>query len=285
MSKLSGALKALINASHARPGTVPAPKQIAVVYDEIATDAISRNVGIPAWLTLGTAATMTMNSPESLLELHRVATARSGSTQKVYVAELMREVGLKCISFNGIPRTINCLGAFYAGLPPEISSALSKSPTRVVNESNINSTLQRGASLWKSIYHPFDEKLTDKLAQSHPDLPVYIHEAHYSALLSDPPKQSPDLPRIGRVLTSMVAIACLRTQTGVGPQVLSHIFGLRKAYEDGSFRSEGEQNIEGGKWLASDDGGIWMLESVDRIVSAIGQGMGTTFAPGLRSKL
>jgi hypothetical protein len=280
MSKLSGALKALINASHARPGTLPAPKHIATVYDGIATDAVSKNVGLPAWLTLSTAATMTMNSPDSLLELHRVATASGSQRQKVYAAELMREVGLKCISFNGIPRTINCLGAFY-----DISSLLSRLPTRNYNESNINSSLRRGTGLWKSIYDPFDEKLTEKLAQSHPDLPVHIHEAHYSNLLSDPPKGSPELPKVGRVLTSMVAIACLRTQTGVGPQVLSHVFGLRKAYEDGSYKSEGEQEVEGGRWLASNDGGVWMLEYIDKIVGALSQGMGTTFAPGLRAKL
>jgi hypothetical protein len=285
MSKLSGALKALINASHARPGTLPAPKHIATVYDGIATDAASKNVGLPAWLTLSTAVTMTMNSPDSLLELHRVATASSSQRQKVYAAELMREVGLKCISFNGIPRTINCLGAFHAGLPADISSLLSKSPTRNYNESNINVSLRRGSGLWKSIYDPFDEKLTEKLAQSHPDLPVHIHDAHYSNLLSDPPKGSPELPKVGRVLTSLVAIACLRTQTGVGPQVLSHVFGLRKAYEDESYKSEGEQPVEGGKWLANNDGSVWMLELVDKVVGALSQGTGTTFAPGLRAKL
>jgi hypothetical protein len=48
-----------------------------------------------------TAATMTMNSPESLLELHRLATS-GAKEQSVYAAELMREVGLKCIGFNGV---------------------------------------------------------------------------------------------------------------------------------------------------------------------------------------
>ena len=44
-----------------------------------------------------------MNSPESLIELHQLASSASNETeQAVYAAELMREVGLKCISFNGV---------------------------------------------------------------------------------------------------------------------------------------------------------------------------------------
>jgi hypothetical protein len=91
---------------------------------------------------------------------------------------------------------------------------------------------------------------------------------------------------VGRVLTSIVAVACLRSQTGVGPQVTSHVFGLRKAYEDGSANAEGETNVEGGEWLASDEGNMWLLKSVDTIVEALGDGKGSTFAPGIvKSKL
>lgn len=80
------------------------------------------------------------------------------------------------------------------------------------------------------------------------------------------------------MLTSVVAISCLRAQTGVGPQVTSHVFGLRKAFDDGS--AEGEDVVKGGKWLAGEEGNTWILESVDGIVEALGQGKGTSFAPG-----
>ena len=81
-------------------------------------------------------------------------------------------------------------------------------------------------------------------------------------------------------------MSCLRSQTGVGPQVTSHVFGLRKAYEDGSANAEGEVAVEGGEWLASDEGNQWLLNSVDTIVEALGQGNGSTFAPGMiKSKL
>ena len=288
MSKLSEALKTLIHAPHASPGPVPASKQVSAVYDQIAQDASSKGVGLPAWLSFSTATTMTMNSPDSLLALYQSATAAREKAKKIFAAELMREVGLKCISFNGIPRTINCLGAFHAGIPTEISSALSRTPTRSLARSNADSTRARGLSLWKSIYHPLDTKLTDKLSQSHPDLPVHIHEAHYGMLLSSPESSTgSDVrhPRVGRVLTSIVAIAALRAQTGVGPQVLSHIFGLRKAYADGTHQAAGEEVVDGGEWLASDEGSTWLLESIDSIVRAISGGKGTTFAPRLRAKL
>jgi hypothetical protein len=68
--------------------------------------------------------------------------------------------------------------------------------------------------------------------------------------------------------------------------VTSHIFGLRKAYEDGSYAADGEQEVKGGEWLASNEGNMWILKSVDAIVEAIGGAPGgTTFAPGIRSKL
>jgi len=226
---------------------------------------------------------MTMNSPESLTELHKLAAASKSNKEAVYAAELMREVGLKCISFNGIPRTINCLGAFRASLPSSITSGMSTTPSRQPSRSNVDSIISRGLWLWKSIYDPFDSKLIDKLAQSHPDLPVHILNSHYGSLLSDFPKT--EGAKVGRVLTSVVAVACLRAQTGVGPQVTSHIFGLRKAFEDGSFKAEGEEEVQGGEWLASDDGNAWLLRSVDEIVESISGGMGTSYAPGYKSKL
>lgn len=45
---------------------------------------------------------MTMNSPESLLVLHRMASKDGNEEAAVSNAELMREVGLKCIGFNGV---------------------------------------------------------------------------------------------------------------------------------------------------------------------------------------
>ncbi|PSK35964.1 hypothetical protein B9Z65_5779 [Elsinoe australis] len=281
MSKLSPALKSLINAPFARPGAVPAPKNIKAVYEQLAKDAASKNVGVPAWLSIATATTMTMNSPDSLLTLHTVASPHHPSGP-VTAAALMREIGLKCIGFNGVPRTINMLNAFRAGLPSDVTSQLPTKPTRTPTSSNIDAFNARGFALWKSIYRPFDEKLYDKLADSHPDLPVHILHSEYGALFADPPGHAEAGAKVGRVLTSIVAVACLRSQTGVGPQVLSHVFGLRKAFEDGSFKAQGETEVQGGEWLAGDEGGQWLLETTDRLVEALGQGQGSSFAQGIK---
>ncbi|OGE54736.1 hypothetical protein PENARI_c005G06776 [Penicillium arizonense] len=282
MSKLSASLKALINAPAARPSTVPAPANITSVYQKIQQTAQAKQISQPSWVALSTAATMTMNSPESLTALYNLASTTT-PTQSLETAELMREVGLKCISFNGIPRTINCLGSFRASLPETIIAQLSHTPTRGPTPENITGISQRGHALWDSIYRPFETKLYDKLSESHPDLPVHILHANYGALLSDPVRERAGGTSAGRVLTSIVAVACLRAQSGVGPQVTSHVFGLRKALEDGSWVGDVEGEA-GAKWLASDEGNLWILESVDAIVGAIGNGEGSNFAPG-RAKL
>lgn len=109
--------------------------------------------------------------------------------------------------------------------------------------------------------------------------------SEYGALFSDPEEVGQATgAKVGRVLTSIIAVACLRAQTGVGPQVISHVFGLRKAFEDGSYKAEGEFEVPGGEWLASEEGNLWLLKSVDSIVEALSEGRGTTFAPGM-SKL
>ncbi|KAJ5407620.1 hypothetical protein N7509_001503 [Penicillium cosmopolitanum] len=274
MSKLSPTLKALISSPAARPSTVPAPAHITSVYQAIRQTAITKRLSEYSWLALSAAATMTMNSPESLAALYRLGATSSGPVQ---TAELIREVGLKCISFNGIPRTINCLNAFKADLPDSVSSKLSTTPTRAPVPTNITSITCRGISLWDSIYHPYERKLYNKLADSHPDLPIHILNSHYGSLLSDPVRSTG--AQVGRILTSIVAVSCLRAQSGVGPQVTSHVFGLRKALEDGTWSTDIETE-EGARWLASDEGNTWILNSVDSIVEAIGNGHGSNFAPG-----
>jgi hypothetical protein len=45
---------------------------------------------------------MTMNSPESLVQLHKLVSESRSKEESVYLAELIREIGLKCIGFNGV---------------------------------------------------------------------------------------------------------------------------------------------------------------------------------------
>ncbi|KAK4153969.1 hypothetical protein C8A00DRAFT_14845, partial [Chaetomidium leptoderma] len=279
MSKLSPSLKALINAPFARPGQAPAPRHIRDVYTRIAHEARERKYGERPWVTLSVTATFTLNSPASLLILHDLA---SSSLSPLTTAQLIREIGLKCISFNGIPRTINCLGAFKTGIAHHdwatTTSLTTTSPSRAVTSSNVDAVTARGRALWKSIYTPLDEKLEARLAESHPDLPVHILGSHYGPLLADPPPPGHHHHHhhhhhpVGRSLTSVVAISCLRAQTGVGPQVLSHVFGLRKGVEQGLHlqefgggldSKEAEAEAEGVERLAEEEGCEWLLRSVD----------------------
>lgn len=289
MSKLSEAVKALINAAHAKPGYTRAGAHTKPALERFASDAHEKMIGLPAWVTISTAVSATMNCPEAMTQVFHLANAHSPRSRPqrtpVQNAELVREVGLKCISFNGIPRTINTLGAFRASLPEDVASSLSTTPTRDLTPANLETRKVDGLALWDSVYLGFERELLDRLARSHPDLPVHIINGHYSNLLSNPRDATSRSEPVGRVLTSLVAVACLRAQTGVGPQVVSHLFGLRKAYEHGDASAEGEQPVEGGEWLASNNGNLWLLESIDKLVHAIGGDEGTTFAPGIRPKL
>lgn len=304
MSKLSEGLKALINAPFARPGYTKPASNIRSIFQQLSQDAQSRGVGTPAWVTFSTATAMTMNSPEAMRAITTVASSPNDASSpkpgnnlsEVQTAELQREVGLKCISFNGIPRTINVLGAFVNSLPaPTLEALKNRKPGREFSSGNIDQRKTDGLGLWDSVYYGFERKLLSKLADSHPDLPVHIINSHYANLLSNPQSfgaQSQTCPVdpqlvVGRVLTSIVAIACLRAQTGVGPQVVSHVFGLRKAYERGDAEADGEVEVEGGKYLSTEEGNRWLLESIDEIARAIGAGAeselkgGTSFAPGI----
>lgn len=275
MSKLSNSLKALINAAHAKPDMLRAPPNIRKTFARIAESAQAKKVGLPAWVTISTATTMTLNSPASLVELYHLTQSLPNPPPGPQAIELIREVGLKCISFNGIPRSINCLGAFREGLPQDVVSQIPAPPTRALKPENLEERLKNGWNLWASVYTPFENKLYEKLGASHPNLPVHILNAHYGTLLANPPTPASSV-NVGRILTSLVAIACLRSQTGVGPQVVSHCFGLRKAYADGT----AEKDVEGGEWLATDEGNQWILNAIDEIVQALTEGAGTTFAPG-----
>lgn len=133
---------------------------------------------------------------------------------------------------------------------------------------DIHALYKRGRGLWDAIYEPHSQKLVDKLAASHPDLPVHILNSHYGPLLSDPAVKIPEGSYLlGRVLTSVIAIAGLRAQTGVGPQVTSHVFGLKKALLPGG-GDDGKQ-LQGQEWLTTDEGVTWILESVDEIGSVL----------------
>ncbi|SCZ89559.1 BZ3500_MvSof-1268-A1-R1_Chr1-1g01257 [Microbotryum saponariae] len=315
--KLSQSLKTLIGSSAARGAPLPAPSTASLdrLFAELRSSAKGKGVGSNTWLTLSVSRTVlasiwrtwgyssipgmsfrciqsatltTLNSPDSLKHLYTFATKDATEVDQVRTAALMREVGLKCISFNGIPRSINNLAALRSAVPASIQERLGTTPTREPKDPSTVSS--RAKALWNSIYDPQSTKLLSILSASHPDLPVHILNSHYGALLADPPVQSSSpgesTSTVGRILTSLIAISCLRAQGGVEPQVISHVFGLRKA----SFEEEAKKELgEGGEWLTSEDGAQWCIDWVDRIVDEVARGEGPTFATrpqgGLKAKL
>lgn len=153
---------------------------------------------------------------------------------------------------------------------------------QVTPENVVFKTKTQALALWNNVYEPHSTKLLAKLAESHPDLPVHILSSHYGPNLSDPAAAASQ-GKIGRVLTSVVAVACLRAQQGVSPQVASHIFGLRNSLLPNS-GAELEPRVEGVEFLTSDEGAMWVLNEVDRIVAVVAEGQ-TSFAGPRKSKL
>lgn len=124
-------------------------------------------------------------------------------------------------------------------------------------------------TLWDDIYQPLSDKLIDILGQSHPDLPIFIIDAEYGPLFAPPSMftstQAPSW-EVNRLRTSLVAIAGLRAQGGVGPQVTSHIWGLLKAKKS---IAQDDPHKSGLEWLASEEGAEWAVRIIDRLCLAV----------------
>lgn len=315
--RLSPAVKALISAPHARGSALPCPdiSRLTATLDTIRSKGESGGISVPSWLTLSTAALVTSNSPATLCQLYSYAVKRTDGEEvrkRVEAAAVIRESALKCISFSGIPRasretfplasadTIDhqrthgfssiCSTGCHRAVGHHAPSVSRTPRTLYVLEgltrseystTNIDASNARGRGLWDAIYEPHSTKLLQKLSDAHPDLPIHILTSHYSNLLSDPFGSSPTGgAKVGRVLTSVVAMACLRAQTGVSPQLTSHVFGLKKALLEGG-GADGETALPGQEWLTSDKGVEWILESTDAISELVGEGQ-VSFASPMR---
>ncbi|KIY49549.1 hypothetical protein FISHEDRAFT_65489 [Fistulina hepatica ATCC 64428] len=230
------------------------------------------------WLTLMTSSLVTVNRPTTLGHLYRFVTrdvpedagTRIGDVgHSVNKAALMREAAMKSTIFIGVPRVILSLAALHEALDEDVRAALRKHSRRTDTPESIESTLTRGRALWDSIYAPHQDKLHDKLGGYHPDFIAFILLS-YGSVLSPLPgatKQyddvsgadDPDQGNLSRALGSVVGTACLRAEGRVGPQLISHVFGLLKA------RYEPNLNEED-KWLSSDEGTEWVVRTVDEVL-------------------
>ena len=71
---------------------------------------------------------------------------------------------------------------------------------------------------------------------------------------------------LSRVMTSVVGSACLRAEGGVGPQLTSHVFGLLKGR---AAQGQGYEINEEDRWLATDEGTEWVINTVDSILDVV----------------
>ncbi|KAJ8607722.1 hypothetical protein MRB53_040110 [Persea americana] len=205
-----------------------------------------------------------------------------------HIAEVVRETCLKCIAFNGIPRTINVLKGFVKQAKIDCGKRLAERPSnRQTTARNIKAKHDLDQS-----YGPAYTILSRRSSRKALLTVILICRSSsttiYSVLLANPPQKTTwPAPPLGRVLTSVAAIAALRAQTGASQQVISHVRGLQQAYSStprrleqgnltaGPLLSE-EDDIEGGEWLASDQGCIWLLSWVDQICFAFRDDQGHT---------
>lgn len=86
----------------------------------------------------------------------------------------------------------------------------------------------------------------------------------YGAALAPLPGGTEVQGNLSRALTSVVGVACLRAEGGVGPQLTSHVFGLLKA------RAAEDLSPED-RWLSSDAGAEWVIRTVDTVLDALAE--------------
>ncbi|KAJ7781424.1 hypothetical protein B0H16DRAFT_1404841 [Mycena metata] len=268
------------------PATLPAPpiSKLHAVLTNTYRGARERNAET-AWLVLTACTLTTVNRPSTMAQLYRfvkpdtTSDADSRSTgasatlaEAVNRAALIREAVLKSVIFVGVPRVILSFAAFNEALDPDVKAALRSKSHRDATSENIESTVERGKALWRSIYTPHAEKLHDKLGSYHPDFIAFIIQSYGSVLAPMPgglksfsdssSVTDPDQGNFSRTMGSVVGIACLRAEERVVPQLTSHVFGLLKArYVEGKSEEDA--------WLATDEGTEWVIRTVDDIVDVV----------------
>lgn len=155
----------------------------------------------------------------------------------------------------------------------ELSSSLPTEPRRKLSGEDIAPVQKAAKDMWDDIYHPHHDKLIKILGHSNPDLPVFILDGEYGPLFSPPNTfrkgaKAEDAPswEVNRLRTSLVAIAALRAQGGVGPQVTSHVWGLMKAEPS---IAENDPHKKGLTWITSEEGALWTVESVNALSEVV----------------
>jgi len=91
----------------------------------------------------------------------------------------------------------------------------------------------------------------------------------------------PDQGNLSRAMGSVVGIASLRAEGGVGPQLISHTFGLLKARND----ADAELHSPEDKWISSDEGAEWIVKIVDEVLDGVAAEDGVEDRPLPKAKM
>ena len=260
-----------------KPGPAPRSDILAALFERIASDAGRKGIGWGEWLSISTVTLFTLDSPGSLRFMHRFVMHDGDKlrplAERVERACLMREAGLECIGFIGIPKTINNLAVIRGEVDKdtELAGALPAAPRRVMDGAGFERARAAGNWLWENIYQEKSERLKEVLSHSHPDLGVYIINHEYGPLFSPPHKYSAEPTEepsweVNRLRTSLTAMSSLRAQGGVGPQVTSHVYGLLRARQYLAATDETRRGLE---FLTTLEGAQWVLETVDEICRVV----------------
>lgn len=118
----------------AHPSPTPKLSSVTQHFQNLQAEAKQNGIGWGEWIAIATATLFTLNNPGSLQALHRLAAGeKAGALQhRTNVALLMRETGLKCIGFIGIPKVINNLAALRNAVEEDsqLVDALPTAPRR-----------------------------------------------------------------------------------------------------------------------------------------------------------
>lgn len=108
--KLSPALKQLIKLPAARGAPVPAPppSQLTALFDRVRERGEKGGIGRDTWLAMNTSALFAINSPDAVCGLYDYATRDQEVRDRIQAAAVMRESGVKSISFTGVSESVTC---------------------------------------------------------------------------------------------------------------------------------------------------------------------------------
>ncbi len=233
----------------------------------------------------------------------------------IFVAGLMRDVGLKTVSFLGVPsvssvssivicwfctealgqpvQVINCLAALSKGIHQYghgISESLPKSPQRNITVGNLKQYQAQGRALWDDIYTVsigtvFHDRNVRRTL-SHPA----CSQPKADKLLSILGRSHPDMP--GHILHSHYSALISPPPPSdidnkypwmLGRQQMS-ILAVTCLRAQGGVEPQVESHIHGllkakptynGKWFETQAGCIWLLQTIDHAVKALEQIKGT----------